>query len=114
MPGVYVLPGGPPDGQRVGGAGRAVSAVEKRRPCWQGAEEASAASTKHPGGLAGLLSCGHRYPPVNTAFLDSLKILMCAQVCSANKSQSDPVSLLVGPKKQRKLDSRLILQTQHY
>lgn len=49
MAGVCVLPGGPPDGPRGGGAGGAVSKVEKRRACWQGAEEASAESTNHPG-----------------------------------------------------------------
>lgn len=49
MYGICVLLGGPPDGQRGGGTAGAISTVEKRRPCWQGAEEASAESTKNPG-----------------------------------------------------------------
>lgn len=56
-----MLLGGPPDGQRGGGA---VSTVEKRRACWQGAEEISGESTKHPGWLVGLLSCSYWYQSV--------------------------------------------------
>lgn len=52
---------GRPDVQRVGGAGGATNTVEKTRPCWQRAEEASAENTKHRGGLVGLLLCRHWY-----------------------------------------------------
>lgn len=96
MYGVCLPLGGPPGGQRVGGAGQANSAVEERRPCWQGAGEASAVSTKHPGGLAGFLSCGHRYLPVNTAFLSSVAVQIKVML-----SQSEPASWLVAQKSKK-------------
>ena len=66
MAGVGGRPGDAPDGQRGGGAGGAVSPVEESRACRQGAEEAAAESSKHPGRLAGLLSCSCRYVPAQS------------------------------------------------
>lgn len=72
--GACMLPERPPDGHRGGGTGGAISTVEKRGTRCQGGEEASAASTKHPGRMAGLLSSCHWYLCTNTP-----KCLMCSK-----------------------------------